>query len=334
MAYPSMPLSRHSRRRRRFGIVALIAVLVGLVVAAVWVRSEARDVSAYLDLASRVADDEREAAAALHDLLDGLGGLERPEALDRMTRVQSAATGVTGSLEEAEVPASLGVVHGYLTVAASTWEEGLDTLEEAMLTILDQPEDPRGESMLAAAIALLRVGDRAYEGFRDALADLEEGTVTREYPEVAFVEVDTPNLYNPAMVATRLRAFAALSERHDIAVTGTVEPLPVGERNEIPVVPATEEFVVNAVVSNVGNLPESNLSIRLELTRVGSGQPPMESTRSVATLAPGTANTLQFTGLPIEPGVIYEVVVSTRVADDANPGNDRWSFVFLQNEES
>ena len=44
--------------------------------------------------------------------------------------------------------------------------------------------------------------------------------------------------------------------------------------------------------------------------------------------------TLSYTDLPVEPGVIYEVVVTVRVADDADPANDRWSFVFLRNEES
>ena len=329
-----MPLNRYARRRRRIGVLLLVTTIVGLMVAAIWVRSEAREESAYLDLARSVADEELAAGTSLADLLAGLGGLERPEALDRIAALQVTTTAATTSLAGATVPASLGEVHGYLTVAAGSWKEGLDTLEEGVLSILDEAENPTGQALIAAAMATMRVGDRAYLGFTEALGRLEAGTVTRDYPAVAFVEGGAGTLYDPAMLATRLRAFAALSERHDIAVTATVQPVPVGQRNEIPVVPLSEDFVVNAVVSNVGNLPEADLEVRLELATIGSGLAAQVFDRSVGSLEPGTSSTISYADLPVEPGVIYEVVVTVRVADDADPANDRWSFVFLRNEES
>ncbi|MGB5531472.1 MAG: hypothetical protein WBN71_00050, partial [Acidimicrobiia bacterium] len=132
----------------------------------------------------------------------------------------------------------------------------------------------------------------------------------------------------------RLTSVFKLGELHDVSVTAITEPEPLGERDNVPVVPHSEQFVVQAVVANQGNEPEQHVSVDLELIPTDSSEPRAVVRQTVANLAPGQAKTLVFDTLELQPGGLYELVVTTGVDKDDDPGNDSWRMVFYRNDNA
>jgi hypothetical protein len=87
-------------------------------------------------------------------------------------------------------------------------------------------------------------------------------------------------------------------------------------------------------VANQGNEPEQQVTVDLELISIGSTESRVAVKQTVANLAPGQAKTLVFDTLELEPGGLYELVVTTGVDKDDDPGNDSWRMVFFRNENA
>ncbi len=332
MAYP-LTSNRRARRGRRLWLFLLLAVTIGMIAIAIGMRSERRQVAAYLDMAKQVAESEQEMSIALGELFRSLGNLDRPDILDRLVELDQRGADIRAQLREAEVPGPVSEVHGFLTVAASAWGDAVAALDEAFVMSLDEPEEREGPDMFDAAFELLEVGDRAYLGFEAAIAKLDPETVTYTYPDVRYVADDTEFVYQTNYVTGRLSGLVALSERHDITVAGAMSPEPVGERNGFPVIPFTETVSIQAVITNTGNETETQVPVILELTTI-SGDDLIVEQSMVEMLEPDAATTLTFSDIAVAPGVIYEVVVRAQLAGDADIANDSWNQPFIVNDPS
>jgi len=332
MGYP-MPGSRRPRRQRRWWVVILIGGLIGIVALAVSFRNERRNVSAYLEVAKQVADAQDDIALSLQDLFLNLGESQRNDVLDRLARLEDDSVALQNELAAAPVAGPVTEANAFLTVAISAWADAIASLDDAFLLILDEADDRLGQSMLETAFDTLRVGDLAYSQFEASLTELEEGVVTREYPTVRYVAHDRPQLYEAGTVSQRLLALGVLSERHDLAVSGVIEPPPAGEQNGFPVLPWTESVEVQAVVTNSGNEAEFDVPVTLSYKALGGSETTAEE-RIVAVLDPGAATTVVFSDLDITSGVIYEIEVRVALQGDADGENDVWSMKFVRNTET
>ena len=333
MAYPSLTRRRRTRRRRRLIIAIVLAVLIGIIALAVRYRTERREVSDYLGLAKIVADEEVQISAGLADLVSSLGEMNRSEMLASVARLETRAEGVISQLTTAAVPRPVGKAHGFLFVATTSWAEAIALLDDAISQTVDLPEDPGGPGLLQSAFDGLRVGDRAYAGFKQAVGELDPDTVIWEYPDVGYTA--DPVLYDAELLSLRLVLMPNLGLQRDIAVSATTNPAPVGASGDIPLLPFSVTFEVQVVVSNEGNLPEEEISVTVELAALNATAETFVVTQTVDTpLQPGEATTLTFTDLPAVPGGPFELVVRSQIPEDSDTTNDVWRFIFFRNENS
>ena len=334
MAYsPYAPVRR--RQPRRWLLTILIGlIIVAIIVAAVRRRSEAREVADYLAVAHDVATVEADTADELETIFATITDIERPEVMRRLGNLQAASQAAAETLAGTAVPAAAGETNGYLVAAVSSWNSALDLVDDAIILVLDEPAEAGGTDRLQESFDYLRIGDLAYERFLESAGNLDDAVPVGDLDVVAFVGGDRAAVFDPPLVTLRLNSVYKLGELHDVAVTALTDPEPLGERNNVPVVPHAEHFIVQAVVANKGNEPEQQVSVNLELIPTGSDERGVTIKQTVAELQPGQARTLVFDTLALQPGGLYELVVTTGVDKDADQGNDEWRMVFYQNENS
>ncbi len=333
MATSSQALFRRSRRRRQFAIFLTLAVIAGLVALAARYRTERRDTADYLALVKEIAQDELVTSQSLRELFDTLGSLDRPDIVGRVALLSDQAQRSALRLEEAVVTRPAAEVHGLFSVAVRSWSEGVGGLEEAIVEVMDQPDDAEVAPQSFIDVATqLRVGDEAYEAFLDATLRLDPEYEPPDYPQVAYVGGEEPA--DVEAIASRLRLRRSFSERHDISVIANTLPEPTGDRNGVAVMPFSATFDVTAIVTNSGNVLQEQIEVTLTLTTDGANGPqPFEERRFIPALEPESSMSLEFAGLAMEPGTLYTLHVSASIENDADIENNVWQVTFASNSE-
>ena len=162
MTTSSQVMFRRTRRRRQFAIFLTIAVIAGVIALAARYRTERRDTIDYLDAVDEIAQEQMVAAQSLRELFDTLGSLDRPEIVERITLLGDQTADSARQLDDAVVTRPAAEVHGLFSVAVRSWEAGVAILDEAVIEVMDQPDDATftPESFLEATTRL-RIGDEA-----------------------------------------------------------------------------------------------------------------------------------------------------------------------------
>jgi len=334
MAYSSYTPVRQ-QRRRRWSLTLLVAlIIILLVVYAVLRRSDARGIADYLAVAQQVATEQAETADDLETLFVTVTDVERPEVMRRLEALRVSAEGSVETLAATSVPSDAGAANGYLVAATGSWNSGIELLDDAIVLVLDGSAEAGGTELLEEAFDFLRLGDLAYNEFLDAADGLDDAVPVGDIEVVAFTSEERSIEYDAQIITLRLSSVYKLGELHDIAVTAITDPDVLGERNNVPVVPHTEQFIVQAVVANQGNEPEPFVSVDLALIPTDGSEGRVEVKQTVADLEPGQARTLVFDTLKLEPGGLYELVITAEVDKDEDSENDEWRMVFYQNENT
>jgi hypothetical protein len=332
MAYAPPALRRRSRRRRTLAVVLVLAVLVAAVALAVRYRTDERIATDYLAMAREVADREATLSTGLEEVLRGVGTLERPDILERLATFSQTSAELRSELGGVDLTPAIAEVHGFLTVAVTSWDDALASLEGAVVEILDGEEVATGAGMLDIAFRSLRVGDRAYSEFQDALTRLEPGLVVDEFATVSYAGGERSELYDSDVLAERLRRILRLGGDHDVALTGILEPEPLVQEGSLPIVPAGDMFLVQLVVSNTGNVDEASILVSLRMTPRDAAEEPITLQNIVPFLEPGEATTVSFDLTDeVTPGSLYELQAAASIAEDADPENNEWTLVFMRN---
>ena len=334
MAYPSYAPIRRQRRRRWLLAILIALIIVAIVVLAVRRRTEARGVADYLAVAQEVAAEQAETADALEAMLLTITDIQRPEVMRSLEELRMSSEASAETLAAVEVPAAAGEANGYLVAAVGSWSSALELLDDAIILVLDEPAEAGGTDQLEVSFDFFRIGDLAYSQFLEAAEGLDDSIPVGDIEVVAFTSDERAVAYDAQFVTLRLTSVYKLGELHDVSVTAITEPEPLGERDNVPVVPHSEQFIVQAVVANQGNEPEQQVTVDLELIPTGSTESRVAVKQTVANLAPGQAKTLVFDTLELQPGGLYELVVTTGVDKDDDPGNDSWRMVFYRNENA
>lgn len=331
MAYPSFFSERRPRRRRWLLIALVAAVVIAGVAFTISRRTEARVIADYVTVAEGAVKLQAQAAADLEGTLESLNGIERPELLRRLDAMSQATTEAEAQLAGVVVPNSAAEAHGYLSVASRSWAQGFDILDDAVVAVIDE-SDPDGAGNLEDALVLLRVGDVAYAAFLERVGALDTELAEGEFGPVAFVPADGPVRFDPVTVQTRLASIYRLGTKRNLSVTAVTEPRPVGERNNVPIVPDSETFVVQAVVANEGNDVEEQVSVTLNLISVDESSEPVTVTQTVASLEPGEAKTCIFDAIPLGGSGLYQLEVRAAAPDGDGSDDAAWEMVFYRNE--
>ena len=332
MAYPPLATGRRPRRRATVAVFLVIAVTIGIVAVAVRLRTERRDSIDYLAAAKEIADDQIVIAGSLADLLASLGDLERQDILGRVADLDRELEDLSDLLGGVTVTAAVGEANGFFAVAVSSWSAAIAGLDDAIIEILDGVDEGRaGETMLADVLEDLRVGDRAYERFREEVRGLDAELRAPEYPQITYVVRSQELLYDARLIADRLRATLRFEENRDVSVRATTDPEALGSADGIPVVPDSETFSVQAIVTNVGNVAAEIITVSFSLTEVG-GEGLEERSEIVALLEPGRATTVAFEDIALVAGAGYRLRISAMITDDDVPDNNVWELDFIRNQ--
>jgi hypothetical protein len=207
-------------------------------------------------------------------------------------------------------------------------------LEPAIVEVLDGEDVQTGDAMLRSAFDLLRIGDRAYFGFTQAVANLDPEIQVPAFGDVSFAGGDRSSLYDASVVASRLRAILKLEGDHDVSLVVSIDPEPLVESGSVPIVPNADVFVVNLVVSNEGNLVEERILVSLDGNPQSPDVEPISLQSIVPFLDPGQSTTVSFdVSELIAPGQLYELRAGVEIAEDDTPDNNTWSLVLLRNPE-
>jgi hypothetical protein len=333
MSYSSFSPVRRPRRRRWLLVALVAAVVIAGLAFTIQHRTEARITADYLAVTEGAVELQAQAASDLEATLENLNGIERPELMRRLERMHDATAEAQTQIDSVAVPSSAAEAHGYLVVATRSWEQAVGTLADAVIAVIDD-SDPNAPTDLEDALVLLRVGDVAYAEFLNRVGDLDTEIAPEEFGPVAFVPPDGPVRYDPVIVQTRLTSIYRLGSKRSISVTAVTEPRPVGERNNVPIVPDSDTFVVQAVVANEGNEAEEQVSVTLDLIPAGSTTSSVTVTQTVATLEPGEARTCIFDAIDLAGGGLYELVVHATTPDGDGVDEDAWRMVFYRNEST
>lgn len=322
------------RRRRRMIVLAVVAIIIGLFALAVRYRTEERRTTEYLGLAIQIAENESGLSESLRQMLTDLGDLERQDLLNQIDSLGAQVSNDVQALSDQEVPAAVAKAHGFLSVALSSWQSAITSMDDAVLLILDTDEEGlSGEAALTNVFELLRVGDLAFDGFLESRLELEGDVSAEPIDDVDYVAPGTENLFDGPTIAERLRNTIKLDGRHDISVTARTDPTPLGEQNGRPVVPSSETYAVLAVITNEGNLREESISVTMSLERSSGGEGAVTREQLVLSLDPGQATTIEFSDLELVPGELYDLQVTASITQDADPFNNTFNLSFFRNQE-
>jgi len=319
------------RRRRRRVLAALVGLVVILAVAYAVTRlqSEEQVSREYLDKALAFADGQAELAGRLADLLERLEQIGRPGMATILDELQEGTVALGVGLEEAGAPpGELGSADPYLHIAAARWQNGIAYLRRGLLALTASADDEAGRRWLDRGLMDLRVGDGAFAGFLDQLAGVDTSGLGREFPVVAFVPADDDSRYDAGNLALRLLTSPGLEATMNLAVADLrLDPAPVGEQVGLPVVPLSDSLLVEATVANRGTVQVAAADVTLDL--LSQDGTIHQDRQAIGALDPGSAATVVCADLPVEPGKLYEIIVSL-VGGDDNPSDDQVSFTFIR----
>lgn len=331
MTYPAY---RRRQRRRILAAVVAVGIILALAVAVALARSDRQVSREYLDAAFDVSTGEEDLAAGFADLVGRLQELERPVLTDAL-ELMDAEAGVLAEELAGAVPPGDGDLfraNSFLTIAVTSWRDGITGFRQAILILSDDPVDETGRSQLEGALNDLRVGDAAYEEFKSIVrVAAEAGTLASPFPVVEFVPETAVDDLNVDEITRKMLQAPGLGVVVNLGIADIrLEPGPTGERNGIPVVPVSESLDAEAIISNTGTVPVDTITVYLTL--MSNEGDKFEGSQGIERLEPGELTTVSFVDLPVQGGRWYEVVFSLGGQDD-DPTDDRLTFQFLRNAD-
>jgi hypothetical protein len=336
MTYRAYRPERRSRRRRWLLIALTLIAIVAAIALLASRQTEQRGTVEFYAAAEESAMTHGSASSSLYSTLERIGPLmTRQELTAMLEEIRATAVEAHGMLP-ADVPASVSTAYGSLAAASMSWVDGATEIERVIVGIMDAEIVDGAESELRGAIDLLRVGDVGYEVFRGVVGSSETTSVTiPDFTAVRYVAI-TPGdeqLYDAQNLVLKIQAAYNLAPRHNLGIIGSTDPVPIGDRGGIPLVPFAESIAVQAVVSNAGNEEERDIPVELTVLDVDAGTTLTDS-RTIESLAAGASTTVLFSDLDLTPGGLYEVRLATTIPLDNDPDNDSWTLTFIWNEES
>ncbi|WKZ81931.1 MAG: hypothetical protein QY307_07475 [Acidimicrobiia bacterium] len=325
------PAVRKKRRRRLLATLALVGSFLGIAYGVTRAQSDQELGRAYLDRAFAVATTASDVSERLTELVTDVESLNRATLLERLESMEADVEEMVALLDDAEPPGSMLEASLFLRIAATSWRSGISDARQGILALSSNPLDEQGVQSLTRGLTDLRVGDRAYSGFRGALGDVDTTLQGGPLPSVAFVPTADDSLFDPRDLARRMFVAGTITPVNDLAVADLkLEPGAVGESGGLPVLAVTADQKAEVTVTNRGNVPATGIVVRLSLLSNQGGL--YQAEQEVPSLDPGTGVSLVYSDLPVVKGDTYQLTVSLPAGDDEED-NDLVTFRFLVNPD-
>jgi hypothetical protein len=317
--------------------LVLVSVIAVVFIAAGSLRSDTRVLVAYLEEARAVALEHSDQSADFKDqVISGLPNLNRDRLMTLMTRMVETAGNASTRLESVEVPVSVAEADASLSLAVASWETGLTGFEDALLEVVDNPDNAVAIGNLADILVDLEVGDRAYGRFvaqTDELraeADVEIG----EFPDVGYLSVALSSLTYAERLAGAASRSGDLTLSRDLAIaTVRLDPEETGGVTDgAPILPNTDTLLIQVVVVNQGNRDEAEVAVSL-LLQDEDGTVLEERSEALAELEAGGSVTVEFADLAVTAGEkLVATIAITLVDGEEDTDNNRREVPFFVNE--
>ncbi|MEN8238127.1 MAG: hypothetical protein ABFR53_02875 [Actinomycetota bacterium] len=336
MAYPPYQSDRRSRSRRWLLIalsLTVVVVLIGLLASR---QTDQRGTVEFFVAAEEASVLQESAAQTFGQALASIGIVSRQDLTRRLETVVEKTAEAEGLVTAVEnVPSDVGPSYGTMLSASTSWSTGAEEIDRVVIGIMDGEIVKTAVPELQHALDLLGVGDVAYELYMDSGAEMAEPVDLASFPSIRFVDPkpEDPTGFDATSLVLRIQAAYGLAPHHDASISGSTEPGAVGDRDGIPVVPFSESISIIALVTNEGNEPESGVDISLTVINVATGDV-VSRTEIVPQLDVGTSTTVNFDGIEIEPGGLYQANLTARINGDIDETNNDWTMTFDWNAES
>jgi hypothetical protein len=334
MTYRAYRPDRRSRLRRWLLIFVTLAASVALIAFLVTRQTEERGTVEFFAAVDEASALHTEASAELESALASIGVIPRQDLLNRLARITETAQ-TADALLDIEVPNIVATSHGAVSTASAAWTAGVIELERSITSIMDDSASEQSSEGMQEGMNLLLAGDTAYGLFLESLDGPYGGVDISLLEPVMYINPDAqdPLLYDPLSLSIRVSVSYDLAPQHNAAVTGQLDPEPVGDRAGIPLVPYSESVGLTAVVSNTGNDIEPTILVELEVFDADTNER-VTLTDTVVDLAGGSSVSVVFADLEIVPGRLYQLKVTVTIPEDSRPDDDIWKITFIRNEES
>ena len=322
-------------KRRVMGRFIWPAVITAAVVIAFAVSGAGRDTRSeleYLDQVHEQAISLSIGGDALRSVVSRLSTVDR---IEFVTAIDSLRADIELGLETVDSgpPAdTLVAANALYRQALQTWHAGLSGFSSGILFAADDRFDQLVADDIADALADLRAGDELYRALVAELGGEDVPSTMAPMPKLVLMpgEGGLAGLASIYVASARLPS-SSLNLRAGLAVSQIVfEPEWVIDPSGQAVLPATDKVVFSVVISNAGNVvsfPE-----RLTLTVTG-GPDDVELFANLETLQPREQTTVRFEPVPVESGLVYEVVAELSVTDtDSSFEDNKIAVVFAVNE--
>lgn len=330
--FPEPP--RRRKRRRWIYLLAGVVLITALSVGFSNLRSDRAGLREFVDLASVAAVEQEALSAQFRDFLSfEIRGADRNRITALFGSIEETIGRRLAELSILEVPTSGANAEALFNEALEAWLAGASGLEAGLLLAADEPTNPTSTTAIDAALTEVRVGDRLYERFWLSLVDLEEELETGvgNVPLVAYAPASGIVITGDSLVAA-VQGSDAVAAFHDIRV-GQIELEPGftgGEHDGVGVLAFTDSVNVSVVVSNDGNLTESDLLVALRVTTLNDGVAIFSEQTTIVTLEPGAARTVDFFDIPVVEGITHEVLaIVNAVVDDVDTANNTATLPFF-----
>ena len=318
-----------SRRRRLPWWLIPVAAVVGLAILAGTLRSETREVVAYLDQSRVLLVDQAPLADAFEALLRvDLRTIQREDFDTLLDQTELGLREAREQLETADVPDTAVVIDELLRLSLESWETGVDSFSKGVLSAADLPTSQAPVQMIEEGILQLRIGDTFYARFLERSREIVESVdvTVGEFPEITFA-VGEPTLRSASTVAAFVRSSSALGVITNIAITSVVfDPSDTGAEDDGAIVfPVANDLLIGVTVSNIGNQDAKGLVVDLAMFD-SSGVAVATLSSDQLELAPGEATSAQLGPVAVSPGERYQLTIRVpQLTDEADVDNNLWN---------
>ena len=311
----------------RAAIVATLFATLALAVSSIVSTSaEGPDVGvSYVDAARPVAEQSAVHGADLAAIVGRAAELGGPQLRAALERLEADTADVRRRADALHVPDDHRPTQGLLVTALSTRADVARALRDKVGQVLSDPGNtpPDTPDALVAMGTDLRVADRAYELFVDALPQEVRGTM----PDARWLaRGDEWTRSEMVALVNGIRSRASLAPVHDVNVlTFSVVPDPVTTDNGLPVLPLSGTLRAQIVAANVGSSSESKVAVEVRVQSEGGS----DSARELVDLAPGQRRTVVLSVRPDPRGQITLTVRVGPVPGEASTADNEQRRTYL-----
>ena len=312
----------------------VLTILVGLVVAFALALDDDQAPPLFAEDLRESLVDVGHSAAQFAALVEGINGTDRVT-LDT-TVEDSLAALAAARAAMAEAPTGDPELTGPLAIldqVISSWESGVSSFRDLVFEAADDPLAVGLEIEITDSLIDLRAGDRLYQSFVTSMDAADTSAPVVPFPAITFVSDTFPFSTGPAQIVSVARADGnALALRAELAI-GRVATVPdmVVNTSDHAVVTVTDNLTVQVIILNSGNTTSEGVDVTIDL--YGNDGSTFTGVEEAPALDAGSETTVSFEGLPVTPGVTYQLTVRLPLVDvdEASDDNLR-EITFLVNE--